>query len=136
VQLLLRLKKKGRMRNFVIHEQPNELVNYLRVHRRSAGLTQEELGRVIGYRSQGPVTRHERFESVPPFLIALGYEILFQEPAGKIFIGLRQTMEFGIEGRLAEFEESLRTGAENGAYSPTTKQKLKWIEERRGTANK
>jgi DNA-binding XRE family transcriptional regulator len=124
------------MHNFVIHEQPNELANYLRVHRRSAGLTQEELGRVIGYRSQGPVTRHERFESVPPFLIALGYEILFQEPAGNIFIGLKQTMELGIEERLAEFEESLRAVAENGTNMLATKQKLKWLEERRSTANK
>ena len=124
------------MRNILIHEQSNELVNYLRVHRRSAGLTQEELGRVIGYRSEGPVTRHERFESVPPFLIALGYEILFQEPAGKIFIGLRETMEFGIEGRLAEFEEALRRGAGNGLASPATQRKIKWLEERRRTANK
>jgi DNA-binding XRE family transcriptional regulator len=124
------------MHNFVIHEQPNELANYLRVHRRSAGLTQEELGRVIGYRSQGPVTRHERLESVPPFLIALGYEILFQEPAGNIFIGLKQTMELGIEERLAEFEESLRAVAENGTNMLATKQKLKWLEERRSTAKK
>src|SRR4051812_39634067 len=119
------------MSNIPISEQPNELVNYLRVNRRGAGLTLEELGRIIGYTNQGPVARHERFQSVPPFLIALGYEILFQEPAGTIFIGLKKAMQFGIEERLAEFEESLLARIEDGVDSPLLNQKLKWIAQRR-----
>ncbi len=86
-------------------EQSNEpLVNYLCVNRRRAGLSQWELGQILGYRDEDAVARHERFRSLPPFLIALGYEVIFQQPVSEIFPGLRQTVAFGIERRLAEFE--------------------------------
>jgi DNA-binding XRE family transcriptional regulator len=119
------------------NEQSNEpLVNYLRLHRRDAGLTQEELGRVIGYKTEGSVGSHERFDSVPPFLIALGYEVLFREPAGQIFLGLKQTMEVGIEARLAELEISLRTTLEKTPHLVAINRKLEWIEARRRIAEK
>lgn len=118
-----------------ILEQSNEpLVNYLRVHRRDAGLTQWDVGRMIGYESHDSVSRHERFESIPPFLIALAYEIIFREPAGEIFVGLKETMESGIEDRISEFERELRDG--HGQHPPSVliARKLEWLTERRGKA--
>lgn len=133
---LLRLKKKGRMHT-VIHEQsPEPLVNYLRVHRRDAGFTQGDVGDILGYGSDGAVARHERFQSVPPFLMALGYEILFREPAGKIFLGLKQAMEPGIEVRIAELEKRLHEQLEKSPHSVTIARKLEWLTERRSSGYK
>jgi DNA-binding XRE family transcriptional regulator len=106
------------------------LVNYLRMHRRSVGLSQAELGRVLGYRDETAVANHERFESMPPFLTALGYEVIFQIPASEIFGGVKQTVTVAIEARLAEFEHRLR---ENGRRTPSPRitRTLEWLEDRR-----
>src|ERR1700756_2955491 len=92
----------------LIHEHSNEpLTNYLRAHRRKTGLTQHDLARVLGYENYGIVSRHERFESVPSLVIALGYEVLYRVPVSEIFAGLIATIEFDVEARLAEFENHL-----------------------------
>jgi hypothetical protein len=110
--------------------------NYLRIHRRSVGLSQAQLGRVLGYRDETAVAKHECFESIPPFLTALGYEVIFQIPASEIFAGVRQTVAIGIEARLAEFEQRLREKG-NRVYSPGITRTLEWLGERRtaGTNN-
>jgi hypothetical protein len=118
----------------VVHEHLHEpLVNYLRVHRRNAGLSQNELGNILGYGNEGAVSRHERFESVPPFLMALGYEILFREPAGQIFLGLKQAMASGVEERLADLEQRLRKQCEEKPHSAVIARKLEWLTDRRSS---
>jgi hypothetical protein len=114
------------------HEHSHEpLVNYLRVHRRKAGLSQSEVGRILGYGNQtSAVSHHELFESIPPFLMALGYEILFKEPAGKLFPGLKLTLEAGIEQRIAELERELRSKINTDPHSDVIARKLEWLEER------
>jgi DNA-binding XRE family transcriptional regulator len=125
------------MNNTLIHEQSNEpLVNYVRIHRRRVGLSQRELGRVLGYGSEDAVARHERFRSLPPFLIGLGYEIVFQLPVSEIFPGLKQTLAFGIEQRLTEFETELRMQADTGSGNATVARKLEWLSERRSSGYK
>jgi len=119
------------MDNAVFEQNREPLVNYLRVHRRNAYLTQSEIGTVLGYGNDVAVSRHERFETVPPFLMALGYEILFREPAGEIFLGLKQAMEPGIEERLAALEEQLREQLAAKPNSAIVARKLEWVIERR-----
>ena len=106
------------------------LVNYLRIHRRNAGLSQTELGRVLGYRDETAVANHERFESMPPFLIALGYEVIFQVPASEIFAGLKETVAIAIEEELAQFELRLREKG-NMVLTPGITKTLEWLHERR-----
>src|SRR5258708_7262137 len=121
------------MQQILIHEQPNDpLVNYLRVHRRTAGLTQHEVGRALGYADDGAVARHEQFRSVPPFLMAIGYEIVFKIPVSHLFPGLKQTIELGIEGRLAEFEKELLERESRKSLAATAR-KLEWLIERRSS---
>lgn len=111
-------------------ELTESLVNYLRIHRRNAGLSQTELGRMLGYRDETAVANHERFESIPPFLIALSYEIVFQVPASELFAGLKETLTIVIEERLAEFEHRLR---EKGSVvlRPGVAKTLEWLHNRR-----
>jgi hypothetical protein len=107
------------------------LVNLIRIQRRRTGLSQGELGSVLGYRDENSVAKHERFESVPPFLIALGYEAIFQVPITHLFPGLRQTVGMGIEARLAELELTLRHKEAAGIAAVLTSQKLDWLTERK-----
>ena len=107
------------------------LVNYVRVHRTTAGLSQREVGLVLGYDDHEAVAQHERFRSLPPLLIALGYEVMFQVPVSEIFAGLRHVMKQNIEERLTDFETELRNREVQGFRRKAQERKLQWLEDRR-----
>ncbi len=113
----------------------NRLVNYIRARRKSAGLSQRELASILGYRNEGAVSRHELFKSLPPLLMALEYEVIFQVPISELFPGLRETVELAIEKSLEAFEDDLRKqdGAGKARNSAVSTQKREWIRERRKT---
>lgn len=117
-------------------EKVNEpLANYVRIHRRRVGLSQRELGRLLGYKDEGPVSRHERFHSLPPLLIALGYEIVFQAPVSEIFPGLTHTVELVVEKQLAELENELQGRCASGPGAAAVARKLEWLSERRSSGD-
>ncbi len=66
----------------------SRLASYLSSHRKRSGLSQERLGKLLGYPDEGPVSRHERLRSVPPLRIALGYQAIFQIPVSELFPGV------------------------------------------------
>ncbi len=108
------------------------LANCLRVHRRRTGLSQGELGRLLGYRDESAVAKHERFQAMPPFLVALGYEVIFQVPASELFPGVAETVALGIEQRLGELEHRLRARHEDELLAAVKKVRtLEWLEARR-----
>jgi len=109
------------------------LVNYLRARRKGAGLSQLELAQILGYESEGPVSRHELFQSVPPLIMALAYEIVFQAPISELFVGLREAVETGVEKQIAEFEARLlnKEGNRSSRQLAEDRRKLEWVRERR-----
>ena len=120
-------------------EREDRLVNYIRARRRQAGLSQRELAVILGYRTEGEISRHERFRSVPPLLMALGYEVLFRTSVSELFPGLTEAIEDAIEKSLTEFENTLRQQKTHAAGSqlPLITRKLDWLAERRNlTAGK
>jgi len=120
------------MTKTLIHEQPSEpLANYLRAHRRKTGLTQHDLARVLGYVNRGPISRHERLESVPSLLIALSYEVVYRVPVSEIFAGLAETVEFNVEAQLAQFETYLGEQSARSSQAIAIARKLEWLSERR-----
>lgn len=126
------LKEKGRMTKILTKEVSSEpLANYVRVHRRRAGLSQRELGRVLGYHDDGTVARHEQFRSLPPLLIALGYEVVFQISTSEMFSGLKQTVALVIERRIADLENELRKKSGTGTRAALVAKKLEWLSQRR-----
>jgi hypothetical protein len=126
------LKKRSQMSKLLTIEKANEpLANYVRIHRRKAGLSQRELGRVLGYKDEGPVSRHEQCYSVPPLLIALGYEIVFQASVSEIFPGLRDTVELAVEEQLAALESELQGRSARAPGAAAVARKLVWLSERR-----
>lgn len=105
------------------------LVNYLRIHRKKAGLSQRELGLILGYSGKNPIYRHESFNSVPPLLMGFAYEVLFREPVSDLFPGIRETVEDALEQSLAKFESSLqeKLKCSKGSRRVQIERKLAWI---------
>ena len=86
---------------------------------------------LIGYVDEGAVARHERFCSLPPFLIALAYEVIFQAPVGEIFFSLRDTVEQVVEERISDFKNSLEQRDARGKFATRNARKLEWLTARR-----
>ena len=105
--------------------------NHLRHHRKKAGLSQRELGRILGYGNEGTISRHEESRSIPPLLSGLGYEVVFGASISSLFPGLRKSVEQAIEQRLRELEHELQDKARNGVRASLIAQKLAWLDERR-----
>jgi DNA-binding XRE family transcriptional regulator len=110
------------------HTKP--VPNRIYVHRRNASLTQRELAMLIGYVDEGAVARHERFNSLPPFLIALAYEIIFQIPVSELFFGVRDTVELVVEERINDLRKSLEERDARGKYATRDARKLEWLTSR------
>jgi len=109
------------------------LGNYLRTYRRKAGLSQRELGILLAYADEGAVSRHERSRTLPPLLIAIGYEVIFKRPISELFPGMRETVKLTVEKRLARFENDLQEKTRSGGEAYGVAQKLAWLSERRDT---
>jgi transcriptional regulator with XRE-family HTH domain len=107
------------------------LANSLRLHRHRTGLSQEELGRLLGYDDESAVRKHERFQSMPPFLVALGYEVIFQVPVSELFPGITETVALGIETRLDELRTRMRARSNAARSDSAVRRTLDWLETRR-----
>ena len=109
--------------------------NYIRTHRKRAGLSQCELGHLLGYPSKAAVARHERSSRLPPLLIALAYEVVFDTPVSEIFAGLHETVQLAVKNRLVELEGRLHE-TKGGLRAVEVAQKLAWLNQRRSSSQR
>ena len=108
----------------------SRLASYLSSHRKRSGLSQERLGKLLGYPDEGPVSRHERLRSVPPLRIALGYQAIFQIPVSELFPGAYERIKQDVEARLAELERTLQQSNARGREATRIARTLEWFWER------
>jgi transcriptional regulator with XRE-family HTH domain len=106
-------------------------VSRLRTLRLNSGLSQKELAQLLGFRSEVPISRHERSETVPNLLTALGYQAIFRVPVSELFPGLYQTVGAGVEERLAKMEEELHQSTAKGRSAAPVARKLAFFWERK-----
>jgi DNA-binding XRE family transcriptional regulator len=109
----------------------NRFANDIRIHRRRTGLSQRDLGEVLGYLSEGPVTRHEDGRQLPSLRIAVCYEIIFRVPISEIFTSIREEVAVDIEARLTELEYRLGQHSARERNAMAIARKLAWLYERR-----
>jgi transcriptional regulator with XRE-family HTH domain len=64
------------------------LANYLLTHRRHAGLSQDEVGFLVGGLSGAGVSRYEQSRRLPALETALAYEVVFGVPPQQLFPGI------------------------------------------------
>jgi DNA-binding XRE family transcriptional regulator len=108
----------------------SHLASYLHSHRKRSGLSQRELAHLLGYPDQGPVSRHERLCSVPPLMIALGYQAIFHVPVSDLFPGAYETTRQAIEERLEQLKDDLHQSSAKGRSAAMIARKLEWMWER------
>jgi len=90
-----------------------------------------ELAAILGFLSNVPISRHERSQTVPNLLTALGYEVIFRVPLAELFPGMAETVEAGIEKRLAELEIELHQSTAKGRSAAIIARKLEFLCERK-----
>ena len=77
----------------------HRLPNYLRTHRKRAGLSQDEVAFLLGCRSGAKVSRYERLARRPSLETAFAYEAVFGVPARELFAGVYEKVEEQIKKR-------------------------------------
>lgn len=112
------------------------LGNYLRAQRKASGLSQQEIGELLGYKNQWQVSRHERSRTAPPLLMALAYEAIFRVPVSVLFSGMYATVAHVIDGNLASLERTLASRGSTENLPKAHIRKLKWLTNRRISVTK
>lgn len=101
--------------------------NYIRVNRKKTALSQRELGMLVGYADEGQVSRHEHFETLPPFVVAVAYEVIFRVPITDLFPAVRNRTQQEINRRINVFKEVLEQQSGKERSATATARKLEWI---------
>lgn len=78
---------------------PHRLPNYLRMHRKRMGLSQQDVAFLLGCRSGAKVSRYERFQREPTLRTAIACEVLFHTPVRELFAGVYAEVERVVERR-------------------------------------
>jgi transcriptional regulator with XRE-family HTH domain len=104
--------------------------SYLRSHRKRAGLTLQEVARILGYGHPGEISRHEHFTATPAFYAALQYEALYRMPVSALFPALAEKAKHEVDERLARYLDSLKESTATGREAALIARKLEWEWER------
>jgi transcriptional regulator with XRE-family HTH domain len=100
------------------------LRNYLRTYRRRSGLSQDETARLLGTSSGTKISRYENFARLPSVAGIFGYEIIFNQPAGRLFAGAYEVVRRGVRARAKRLAKKLTAQAGD----PRTARKLHLLE--------
>lgn len=84
-----------------------QLHNYIRSHRKRAGLTQKELAFLLGCNHASMVSRYERFRVAPELPAALACQVVFRVPTAELFSGIYTTVEQQVIRRATLLSQSL-----------------------------
>jgi transcriptional regulator with XRE-family HTH domain len=83
--------------------------NHLRLHRRRSGLSQNEVGLLLGYRDGEMIGYYERSQRPPNIAVAFGYEALFGATPRDLFPDMYERVEHLIVNNAAH----VRAGIED-----------------------
>lgn len=104
-----------------------ELRNYLRTYRKRAGLSQQEVARLVGLKSAATLSRCEWGDRLPSLQTALAFEVLFGVPVGQLFSGAFEAIGMLTEERLQTLEAMLQSTSGAGPKATITAKKLVWL---------
>ena len=79
--------------------------NYLKTYRKNLGLSQRELGYLIGYQNNVRICHLEKGRSDPSFRESIIFELLFEKPSSRIFRNLYFEAALEFADRLAPLEQ-------------------------------
>lgn len=93
----------------------HKLENYLRTHRKRAGLSQDDVAFLLGTESESKVSRYERFARQPNLETALAFKAIFGVPIQELFAGLYQKVEQTTQKRALLLTKRLSAANPNPA---------------------
>ena len=105
----------------------HKLENYLRTYRKKSGLTQREVGYLLGWKSGGSVARYEKRRRLPPLQTALAYEAILGVPLSQLFAGIHDTARKHIQKRMLELRSELQAKTSKGSEALLDAHKLRWL---------
>jgi transcriptional regulator with XRE-family HTH domain len=126
-------QKVERPRCFMAIAATKPLANNLREHRKKSGLSQREIGGLVGALGACAVSRHERFHAELSLRTALAYAAIFRVPVAELFSGERETIASKVEERIEALEESLKRSTAKRNRLHVLPRKVGWIDNRRRT---
>lgn len=91
----------------------HRLPNYLRTHRKRAGLSQDEVSHIVGASGGPKVSRYERGSRRPSLETALAYEAVFGVPVRELFAGVYDEVERHTQRRAIVLANRLRRSSTN-----------------------
>ena len=106
------------------------LENYLRTYRKQSGLTQGEVGFLLGRENGAQVSRYEKRHRLPPLETALACEEIFGVPVSELFAGVRQAVGRDIHKRRVALRASLQAKPPNAHDARMTAHKLRSLDDR------
>lgn len=102
----------------------------LRTLRKRSGLSQRELGQLLGFETGVPTFRHECSRTFPDLRTALAYEVIFRVPISSQFPALYRSVEPVIENRILELKVRLEALSGKGRTAARNARKLEFFWER------
>ena len=106
------------------------LENYLRTYRKQSGLTQDEVGFLLGCENGAQVSRYEKRHRLPPLETALACEEIFGVPVSELFAGVRQAAGRDIAKRRVALRARLQATTPNAHNARMTAHKLRSLGDR------
>jgi transcriptional regulator with XRE-family HTH domain len=107
-------------------QMPHErLRNYIKSHRKRAGLSQPDVAFLLGSNDETQVSRYENEHRLPSLEVALALQEIFKTPLPELFAGLHESIAADVVARIHEF--SSRIQKEN-AGDRVTLRKLQWLQ--------
>jgi hypothetical protein len=86
----------------------SRLPNYLIANRKNLGLSQVDVGYLLGEKTGEKVCRHELFLREPSLADVLAYEAIYKRSASELFGGLYKQIEDEVAARAKSLAEEIR----------------------------
>ncbi len=87
----------------------HRLPNYIRVHRKRLGLSQNEVAFLLGWRDASQPSRYEHFSRIPALRTALALAVILRVSVYELFPGEYQKVEDAVSRRAQRLEARLTT---------------------------
>jgi transcriptional regulator with XRE-family HTH domain len=119
---ILHARQRSKHRT-TIRMAPHRLCNYLKSHRKWAGLSQPEVAFLLR-KNETEVSRFENGRRMPPLDVALALQEIYKTPLSELYAGLHQSVASEIASRIGEFSASIPTG---NSDDELTLRKMRWL---------
>jgi transcriptional regulator with XRE-family HTH domain len=103
------------------------LDNYLRSYRKKSGLTQSEVGFLLGRANGALISRYEKRRRLPPLHIALALEALLGIPVSQLFAGIHEGAQHDLRKRILALRAQLQSRTATGSEALVDAHKLRWL---------